>query len=153
MRIRVACDGKIKDAHLRALEIDYRHRIAHFAEIIVEEGQSSRGKTRGYARRSSSSGRGSDGVPGSCRVLLDRRGTQWSSHEFSEWLGKQQLRGTRELVFEVGGPDGFSEAEVQQADRLLALSRMTLTHDWARVLLLEQIYRAFAILRGFPYAR
>ena len=90
---------------------------------------------------------------GSTRVFLDERGREWTSAEFAEWLGQQGLRGTRELVFLIGGPEGFSAAFRQEADVLLALSRMTLTHDWARSLLLEQIYRGFAILRGYPYPR
>jgi len=84
---------------------------------------------------------------------LDERGREWSSAEFAEWLGQQALRGTRELVFLIGGPEGFSAAFRKEADVLLALSRMTLTHDWARALLLEQIYRGFTILRGYPYPR
>jgi 23S rRNA (pseudouridine1915-N3)-methyltransferase len=85
--------------------------------------------------------------------VLDERGRERTSEEFAEWLGREALRGTRELAFLIGGPDGFSAAFRQQADILLALSRMTLTRDWARTLLLEQIYRGFTILRGFPYPR
>lgn len=90
---------------------------------------------------------------GCTKVFLDERGREWTSEEFAEWLGQETLRGTRELVFLVGGPDGFSAAFRKEADLLMALSRMTLTRDWARSLLLEQIYRGFTILRGFPYAR
>jgi len=90
---------------------------------------------------------------GCTKVFLDERGREWTSAEFAEWLGQQALRGTRELVFLIGGPEGFSAAFRKEADALLALSRMTLTHDWARALLLEQIYRGFTILRGYPYPR
>ncbi len=85
--------------------------------------------------------------------MLDPRGREWTSEEFAQWLGQQALRGTRELVFVVGGPEGFSEAFRREADLLFSLSRMTLTRDRARTLLLEQIYRGLTILRGFPYAR
>jgi len=90
---------------------------------------------------------------GATKVLLDERGRERTSQEFAEWLGQEALRGARELAFLIGGPDGFSAAFRKEADVLLALSRMTLTRDWARTLLLEQIYRAFTILRGYPYPR
>ena len=86
-------------------------------------------------------------------VLLDSHGREWTSQEFGEWLGQRALHGTRELVFVVGGPEGFSSAFREEADLLLSLSRLTLTHDWARTLLLEQIYRGFTMLRGYPYPR
>ena len=154
MRIRILWEGKTKDAHLRALQSDLAARIEHFTGLSIEELPAVR----------ASSGRKKTGLSleernllkktlGCTRVLLDQRGREWTSAEFAEWLGQQALRGTRELVFLIGGPEGFSAAFRKEADVLLALSRMTLTHDWARALLLEQIYRGFTILRGFPYAR
>jgi 23S rRNA (pseudouridine1915-N3)-methyltransferase len=90
---------------------------------------------------------------GATKVLLDERGRERTSQEFADWLGQEALRGSRELAFLIGGPEGFSAAFREEADALLALSRMTLTRDWARTLLLEQIYRGFTILRGYPYPR
>ncbi|MGD0695948.1 MAG: 23S rRNA (pseudouridine(1915)-N(3))-methyltransferase RlmH [Terriglobia bacterium] len=154
MRIRVICEGKPKDAHLRALEADFRSRIAHFSEIVVEEIQPWRRRKGGRAESlSSAEQRTLEKLRGSYKVFLDGRGREWTSEAFAEWLGEHALRGTRELAFVVGGPNGFSEAFRKQADLLLALSRMTLTRDWARALLLEQIYRGFTILRGYPYPR
>ncbi|HLW79993.1 MAG TPA: 23S rRNA (pseudouridine(1915)-N(3))-methyltransferase RlmH [Terriglobia bacterium] len=174
MRIRLIVDGKVKDAQLRALEADYRARIGHFTELVVEEfGRGSAGKG-GRARqgRRAPSGDGSshrasdsssdlssaerrliEGLSGSIKVCLDAGGREWTSQEFAAWLGRQAVGGRRELAFLVGGPDGFSAAFKRQADLVLSLSRMTLTHEWARVLLLEQIYRGFAILGGHPYAK
>lgn len=154
MRIRVICEGKIRDPNLRAVQADFRNRIAHFSEIVVEEIQpgkiANQGKGKGLTAPEKHL---LEKLKGSYKVFLDGRGREWTSEEFAEWLGEQALRGTRELAFVVGGPDGFSEAFRKQANHLLALSRMTLTRDWARALLLEQIYRGFTILRGFPYAR
>ena len=154
MRIRILWEGKTKDPHQRALQSDLASRIEHFTGLTVEEIS----PARDAARRSKgglSAGERSllEKTRGSTRVFLDERGREWTSAEFAEWLGQQALRGTRELVFLVGGPDGFSAEFRKEADVLLALSRMTLTHDWARSLLLEQIYRGFTILRGFPYPR
>jgi 23S rRNA (pseudouridine1915-N3)-methyltransferase len=154
MRIRVICDGKTKDAHLRALQSDFRSRIAHFSEVVLEEIQParSRGNSKGKDL-SASEERLLKKLDESYKIFLDGRGREWTSEEFASWLGQQALKGTRELAFVVGGPDGFSETFRSRANVLLSLSRMTLTRDWARTLLLEQIYRGFTILRGYPYPR
>lgn len=154
MRINIIWEGKTKDGHLRALQADYRERIAHFNDVTVQELAVARGSAGGDGNRLSSAEKLLVKKLGaSCKVLLDPRGREWTSEEFAEWLGQQAVRGTRELAFLVGGPDGFSAAFRERADLLLSLSRMTLTTDWARTLLLEQIYRGFTILRGYPYSR
>ena len=154
MRIRVLWEGKTKDAHLRALQSELVSRIEHFTGLTVEEIAPVRSPgRRGRPGLSPSEKALLEKICGCTKVFLDVRGREWTSAEFAEWLGEQALRGTRELVFLIGGPEGFSAAFRKEADVLLALSRMTLTHDWARAFLLEQIYRGFTILRGYPYAR
>lgn len=161
MRIRVIWEGKTKDTNLRAMQADYQKRIAHFADIAVEEiaAAPQRISHRAGGRRGGGDGlspaerRLLEKVGGGYKVFLDCRGHQWTSQEFAEWLGRQTVGGARDLAFLVGGPEGFSNAFRQEADLLLSLSSMTLTRDWARTLLLEQIYRAFTILRGYPYSR
>lgn len=154
MRIRIICEGRTKDAHLRALQADYRERIGHFNEVTVQELAAARRSGGGDGNRLSAAERLlMKKLTGSCKVLLDPRGREWTSEEFAEWMGQQAVRGTRELAFLVGGPDGFSAAFRERADLLLSLSRLTLTSGWARTLLLEQIYRGFTILRGYPYSR
>jgi 23S rRNA (pseudouridine1915-N3)-methyltransferase len=152
VRIRILQDGKTKEPHLRALEGDYAARIARFNPIVLEEVPPAR-RAGSPMRLSPEERRLLEKLRGSVKVLLDPNGREWTSEEFAQWLGREAVRGTRELAFLVGGPEGFSSALRGKADVLLALSRMTLTHEWARVLLLEQIYRGFTILRGFPYAR
>lgn len=153
MRIRVIWEGRTKDANLRALAAEYKKRISHFCEIAIEEIQPLRETAHSSAKTlSSGEWRLLEKLDGSAKVFLDERGREWSSEEFAQWLGGEALRGIREMAFLVGGPDGFSAPFREKADRLLSLSRMTLTRDWARALLLEQIYRGFTILRGFPYA-
>ena len=158
MRIRLIGEGKTKGLQLRALEADYKARIERFTDVVVEEAPPDRaatGSSRGGSgeKVSSAERRLLEKVSGSYKVFLDAGGREWTSEEFARWLGGQALRGTRELAFLVGGPQGFSAAFKKQADLLLALSRMTLTRDWARALLLEQIYRGFTILSGYPYAK
>jgi len=154
MRIRVIWEGRTKNAHLRALQAEFEKRLAPFTELVVEEIHPVR-RAGGSSQKKLSAGERNllAKLKGSYKIFLDGRGREWTSEEFAEWLGQQALRGTRELAFLVGGPEGFSAAFRQQADLLLALSRMTLTRDWARTLLLEQIYRGFTILRGYPYPR
>ena len=154
MKIRIIWQGKTKDAQLRALQADYKDRISHFCEVAVEEVGPARSASGSKAKKLSPAERRlMEKLSGSARVFLDPRGREWTSEEFAEWLGQQALRGTRELAFLVGGPEGFSAAFRKQADLLLSLSRMTLTTGWARTLLLEQIYRGFTVLRGYPYPR
>ena len=153
MRIRIIWEGRTKDPRLQALETDYAKRIERFGELAIEELAVPRGGAARSKKASSTEQRLLEKLRGSTKVVLDPRGREWTSEEFAEWLGQQGVRGTRELAFLIGGPDGFSQTFRKQADLLLALSRMTLTTDWARALLLEQIYRGFTILRGYPYSR
>lgn len=154
MRIHILWEGKTKDASLRALEAELIGRIEHFTGLVIDEiNPAQRSSAPRKGRLAAAERALLKRIQGATKVVLDPRGREWSSEEFAEWLGHQALRGTREVAFLVGGREGFSEAFRQQADILLALSRMTFTHDWARALLLEQIYRAFTILRGYPYSR
>ena len=84
-------------------------------------------------------------------VLLDERGRQFSSEELAEWLRKQRDEGQQRVVFALGPADGWSAAERARAGMLLSLGAMTLPHELARVVISEQLYRAFTILAGHPY--
>ncbi len=83
------------------------------------------------------------------RVILDPAGELWTSHDLARFLERSQ----RDVSFFIGGTDGFSGEFRCSADQLLSLSKMTLPHELARVVLAEQIYRAFTIMRGHPYPR
>ena len=87
------------------------------------------------------------------RVLLDAAGRPLNSAELAALIEKLENGAVKELQFLVGGADGFSGAVRQKADLLMALSQLTLSHELARVVAAEQIYRAFTILRGHPYAK
>lgn len=84
-------------------------------------------------------------------VLLDSRGRQMNSEGFSEWLGKQRDNGAQQIVFAIGPADGWTQETKKQASLLLSLGPMTLAHAIARLVLAEQLYRAFTILTGHPY--
>lgn len=84
-------------------------------------------------------------------VLLDERGNLLSSTEFANWINKRLISNKKRLIFIIGGPYGFSEEVYKRADYKLSLSKMTFTHEMVRLFFIEQIYRAFTILRGENY--
>lgn len=84
-------------------------------------------------------------------VLLDSRGKQLSSEGFAGWLGARRDQGTQHIVFAIGPADGWSEGARKQAELLLSLGPLTLAHALARLVMAEQLYRAFTILTGHPY--
>lgn len=86
-------------------------------------------------------------------VLLDERGKQYSSETLAAWIGRQRDDGQQQIVFALGPADGWTDADRARAGLLLSLGPMTLPHELARVVICEQIYRAFTILAGHPYHR
>ncbi|MCQ2191670.1 MAG: 23S rRNA (pseudouridine(1915)-N(3))-methyltransferase RlmH [Paludibacteraceae bacterium] len=84
-------------------------------------------------------------------VLLDDKGTDYTSMQFSAFMQRSMASGAKRLVFVVGGPYGFSQAVYDRANSKLSLSRMTFSHQMVRLVFVEQLYRAMTILRGEPY--
>ena len=89
--------------------------------------------------------------PGDFLLLLDERGREYTSREFAGWLDKKSVSLSGRLVLAVGGPYGFSKEVYERADSMLSLSKMTFPHELVRLFIVEQLYRAMAILRGKPY--
>lgn len=89
--------------------------------------------------------------PSDLVVIMDEKGKHFTSREFADWIQKQMNTGKKRMLFVVGGPFGFSESVYKRADYKVALSKMTFTHEMAKLLLTEQIYRAMTILKGEPY--
>ena len=84
-------------------------------------------------------------------TLMDERGSQYTSIEFSQWLEKRMLSGVKRLVLVIGGPYGFSDEVYSRADQKISLSKMTFSHQIVRAIFAEQLYRAFTILNNEPY--
>jgi 23S rRNA (pseudouridine1915-N3)-methyltransferase len=84
-------------------------------------------------------------------ILLDERGKEMRSTDFAEWLQLIMNQGPKQVVFVVGGPFGFSDAIYNRANRRLSLSQMTFSHQMIRLFFMEQLYRAFTILKNEPY--
>src|SRR5213076_1911635 len=113
MRIHLIWEGKTRNAQLRELQEDYAARIRHFADLRIEEVRAARDRNTakridGEERISAAERQLLERLGGSYKILLDARGRHWSSEEFAAWLGERALRGTRELAFLVGAPEGFT---------------------------------------------
>jgi 23S rRNA (pseudouridine1915-N3)-methyltransferase len=134
--------GKTRRAEMRAVLEDYLTRIGRHSPIEVTE-----------VRDAAAAIKKRDADRAAVVVLLDAAGKSYSSEAFANWLGEQRVRGVREVVFLCGDADGFPDELRQRGQHKHSLSAMTFSHELARVMLAEQLYRAFAILSGSPYPK
>lgn len=135
--------GKTKSAAIQSLTDEYLKRLAFYAEVEGKPLRDQAALLNSYGPKSRNNR--------SALVILDARGKQLSSEDLAQFIGDYQQRNPLPLVFAIGGADGFTDEVRQQAAMVLSLGKMTLAHEIARVVLLEQIYRAFTILKGHPY--
>ncbi len=142
MKIKVAWIGKTKEPAIQSLTDEYLKRLLRYADA---EGITLKDEARllKFCAR--------DTRPRHTLVLLDGKGKQFSSEELAKFLNEYQDRNTSPLLFGLGPADGFTDQARQAATLVLSLGKMTLAHELARVVLLEQLYRAFTILKGHPY--
>lgn len=143
MKLQIAWIGKTKEPAIQTLSEEYLKRISRYVQTDSHELAAEPALLK-LADRAS-------GRTAPVLILLDARGRQFTSEEFAELLRDQQDRGTQNLLFGIGPADGFSDQARSAADLILSFGKMTLAHELARVVLLEQIYRAFTILKGHPY--
>lgn len=145
MRIRIAWiqakPGKDKLSAMQSVTTEYVKRIGHYVSIETHVLPSEAALTKLLEKFR----------PAPSLVLLDSRGKQRSSEELAKFIDDHQARATPQLLFAVGGADGFTPEIRKLANFELSLGKMTLPHELARVILLEQVYRAFTILKGHPY--
>jgi len=139
---KVAWIGKTKEPAIQKLSDDYLQRISGYAGI---EGVALKDEAALLKLCSR------DARPRYSLVLLDSHGKQLSSEELAQFISDYQDRNPQPLLFAVGPADGFSEPVRSAAHFVLSLGKMTLAHELARVVLLEQLYRAFTILKRHPY--
>lgn len=157
MKVAVIWIGKTRDRRVASLVDEYLERARHMQRIDVEElrdhggARRERGEPKVRAREAEavlSSLEEGDHV-----VLCDERGVELRSEEFASIISHHQRRATRRLVFIIGGYLGVSDEIRGRADQVFALSKMTFTHEMARLLLAEQLYRALTIVNGIPYQK
>lgn len=139
MKIFLYFIGKPKDAHANAIAADFLGRAARYAPSEMREIRPERADL--FAKH-----------PSARKIFLDPAGKSMHSTAFAKLVSEAEMHG-RDLVFLIGGHDGLPEGWAARADLLLSLSPMTFSHELARAMLAEQIYRAFATLRGHPYPR
>jgi 23S rRNA (pseudouridine1915-N3)-methyltransferase len=153
MRLRFIWVGKTKSEHIRSLVEDYLARLGRFVRCDVTELRESAARTE----REGIEDEGRRIIGGLNRdafvVLLDVMGHGWSSIELAREVEKWQTTGKREVAFIIGGHNGVSKELEGRADFRWSLSKLTLTHEMARIVLTEQLYRAYTIIHGFPYQK
>jgi 23S rRNA (pseudouridine1915-N3)-methyltransferase len=142
MRLRILILGKTRRPELRAVFDDYVKRIARSCPVEVNE-----------VRDAGAAIKRLDADRAAAALLLDAGGRSQDSQALAKWIGEQRDRGTREIIFVCGDADGFPEALRKRVTQKLSLSPLTYSHELARVMLAEQLYRALAILSGSPYPK
>jgi 23S rRNA (pseudouridine1915-N3)-methyltransferase len=142
MRLRVAWVGKTKETAIQSLAAEYLKRLQRYISTDAHETATE----RALLKLADKAGRTAPVL-----VLLDARGKQFTSEELATFLRDHQDRGTQELIFAIGPADGWSDIARKRSNATLSLGKMTLPHELARVVLLEQLYRGFTILAGHPY--
>jgi 23S rRNA (pseudouridine1915-N3)-methyltransferase len=157
MRLAVLWIGKTRDQRWAAIVDEYLSRVRRLARLDVIEL-----RDRGGAKRERGEGvvleREAEALLGALDdgdyvVLCDERGRELRSEEFARIISERQERATRRMVFVVGGYLGVHRTVHERADTVVSLSRMTFTHEMARALLAEQLYRALMIGSGLPYQK
>jgi 23S rRNA (pseudouridine1915-N3)-methyltransferase len=151
MRIHFIWPGKTKDEHLRALVAEYLKRLSRFVRCQVIETREASGDHSAVEKEAK---RILEAIPaGSLTVLLDVKGSEWSSPELADEVTRWEGDSIKEVAIVIGGPDGIGQEVSERAQKRWRLSRLTLTHEMARVVALEQLYRAYTIKRGLPYQK
>ncbi len=139
MRYRVVAVGRMKDAALRAACDGYLDRLRHYTRVEEQEVKDEARILAAVAE-------------GSRLVALSSSGEQWTSEQLAERTARWEQEG-RDVTFAIGGAEALPEPVLRQAERVWSLSQLTFPHELARVLLCEQLYRAYTIRRGEPYHR
>jgi len=154
MKIKLLAIGKTDDKNLQALIATYEKRLKHYirfeSEIIPD--------IRNVKNLSQKEQKEKEGIlilkkisPFDQLILLDEKGKEYSSMDFSKFLQKKMNSGIKQILLVIGGPYGFSDKVYQKATGKISFSKMTFSHQMIRLFVVEQIYRAFTILKNEPY--
>ena len=154
MKIKLLAIGKTDDKRLQELIVEFQKRLKHYIKFEIEIiPDLKKVKNLSVDQRKQKEGMlilnkvdATDQL-----ILLDEKGHQFRSIEFSRFLQKKMNAGIKQLVFTIGGPYGFSDEVYQKAQGKVSLSKMTFSHQMIRLFLVEQLYRAFTIIKNEPY--
>ena len=154
MTIKLLAIGKTDSTELQQLISMYEKRLGHYVNFNLELIPDLK-KTKNLSEQQQKEKEGElilkQLAPTDLLVLLDESGKQFSSVEFSSYLQKKMNSGIKQLVFVIGGPYGFSDMIYKTASGKISLSKMTFSHQMVRLFVVEQVYRAFTILKNEPY--
>lgn len=153
IQIQVIAVGKLRQPFWQAAAQEYLERLQHYAAVEIREVRDAigRGKSEKEAMEEEAREISNRLQPQAWKVVLDKNGKQFSSEEVAAVLKKEIENGRRLCQFVIGGPAGLAPGLIKESNLRLSLSEMTYPHEMARVVLLEQLYRAFTILRGERY--
>ena len=154
MKIKLLAIGKTDDKNLLQLIDEYQKRLNHYIKFefeIIPDLKNIRNLSESQQKEKEGALILKRVIATDQIILLDEKGHEFRSIEFSRFLQKKMNAGIKQLVFVIGGPYGFSDAVYQKAQGKVSLSKMTFSHQMIRLFMIEQFYRAFTILKGEPY--
>lgn len=154
MRITLLCVGKTDDVHFAAAIERYQQRLKHYVAFqlaVIPDIRNTKNLRIDQQKAQEGGAILKQVSPSDHLVLLDERGKEFRSTEFAGYLNKLLVGSAHHVVFVVGGPYGFDDTVYERANARMSLSRMTFSHQMVRLFFVEQLYRAFSILRGEPY--
>ena len=150
MKINIVCVGKIKEAFFSNAIEEYSKRLSRFCSVKICEVEEESRETNNARKNEIESERLIKKCSGTI-VCLDMRGKMLSSPEIANFIESKQVSGTSEISFVIGGSNGLSESILNKASLILSFGKITYPHQLFRVVVCEQIYRAFTIINGLPY--
>jgi 23S rRNA (pseudouridine1915-N3)-methyltransferase len=154
MKIKLIAIGKTDDKDLNALIMVYKERLKHYIKFeltIIPDIKNVKNLSQKQQKEKEGSLLLSKLHSGDQLIVLDEKGKDFRSLEFSNFLQKKMNSGIKQLVFVIGGPYGFSEEVYKKSQGKISLSKMTFSHQMIRLFFTEQVYRAFTILKNEPY--
>jgi len=154
MLIRLLAIGKTDNHSIQSLIDEYQKRLGFYVKFeleIIPDIKNSKNLSESAQKEREGEQILKKLLPSDELILLDEKGKQYSSVDFSEFVQKKMNSGLKQLIFVIGGPYGFSESVYGRANGKISLSKMTFSHQMVRVFFIEQLYRAFTILRNEPY--
>lgn len=154
MKITLIVIGKTDNKHLQDLIDDYGKRLGYYISFeteIVPDIKNAKNRSEAVQKKIEGEEILKRITPSEVLILLDEKGTDYTSEHFAEFLQKKMNSGLKNLVFAIGGPYGFSDELYERCNGKLSLSSMTFSHQMVRLFFVEQLYRAFTILRNEPY--
>jgi len=154
MHIKLLAIGKTDSSQLSELTDEYQNRLKHYIRFefeVLPDIKNTKNLSEGQQKEKEGEALLKKLNPTDILILFDENAKQYTSVNFADFLQKKMNAGTKQLVFAIGGPYGFSDAVHLKAQGKISLSKMTFSHQMIRLFIVEQVYRAFTILKNEPY--